>query len=122
MLLVPTLAIGAQTDFAYQASLSEVGQPLQRVPLPLEIILDLTRADLGDIAVFNAQGKQQVHTIMRAPEPVQEISRTLLFHEFSRFMRQHSKTVTTREQNQQAGSLSELETTETVPVQTLRKD
>jgi hypothetical protein len=27
------------------------------------IILALTRADLGDVAVFNAQGKQQVHTI-----------------------------------------------------------
>ena len=122
LLLIPTMAISAQSDFAYQASLAEVDQRLQRVPLSLEIILALTRADLGDIAVFNAQGKQQVHTIMRAPEPVQEFSRTLAFHEFSRFQRQHSKTVTTREQNQQAGSLSELEPTQTVPVQTLRKD
>ena len=122
LLLIPTMAISAQSDFAYQASLGEVDQRLQRVPLSLEIILALTRADLGDIAVFNAQGKQQVHSIMRAPEPVQEFSRTLAFHEFSRFQRQHSKTVTTREQNQQAGSLTELETTQTVPVQTLRKD
>jgi hypothetical protein len=121
-LLIPTTAISAQSDFAYQASLGEVDQPLQRVPLSLEIILALTRADLGDIAVFNAQGKQQVHTIMRAPKPIREFSRTLAFHEFSRFRRQHSKTVTTREQNQQAGSLSELKTTQTVPVQTLRKD
>ena len=122
LLLVPAMAISAPSDFAYQADLGEVDQPLQRVPLSLEIILALTRADLGDVAVFNAQGKQQVHTIMRAPMPIQEISRTLPFHEFSRFQRQHSKTITTREQNQQAGSLSELETTQTVPVQTLHKD
>jgi len=122
LLLIPPTAISAQSDFAYQANLGEVDQPLQRVPLSLEIILALTRADLGDVAVFNAQGKQLVHSIMRAPKPIEEISRTLPFHEFSRFLRQHSKTVTTREQNQQAGSLSELETTQTVPVRTLRKN
>ena len=72
MLLVPTMVTGAKSDFAYQARLGEVDQPLQRVPLSLEILLDLTRADLGDIAVFNAQGNQQVHTIMRAPKPMQE--------------------------------------------------
>lgn len=122
LILVPTSALSAQSDFAYQASLGKVDQPLQRAPLSLEIILALTRADLGDVAVFNAQGKQLVHTIVRAPKPIQDFSRTLSFHEFSRFQRKHSKTVTRREQNQQAGSLSELETTQTIPIQTLRKD
>jgi hypothetical protein len=122
MLLIPTAVVAAQSDFAYQASLDEVDQRMQRVPLSLEIILALTRADLGDVAVFNVDGKQLVHTIIRAPKPIQDFSRTLAFHEFSRFQRQHSKTVTTREQNQQAGSLTELETTQTVPIKTRRKD
>jgi len=122
LLLGPTMVIAAQSDFAYQASLEEADQSLQRVPLPVEIILTLTRADLGDIAVFNADGKQQVHTVLRAAVPSREFTRALPFHEFSHYQRQHSKTVTTREKNQQAGSISELETTQTVPVQTLRKD
>jgi hypothetical protein len=122
LFLLPTASMSAQSDFAYQASLDEIDQPLQRVTLPLEVILALTRADLGDIAVFNEQGKQLVHTTMRAATPVQELNRALPFHEFSYFQRQHSKTVTTREQSQQAGSLSELTTTQTVPIQTRRKD
>ena len=122
VLMVPALAVSSPTDYAYRAELGEVDNPLQRVALPLEVILALTRADLGDLAVFDADGKQLVHTITRAAAPTEELSRALPFHEFSHFQRQHSKTVTKREQSQQAGSLSELETTQTVPVQTLRKD
>jgi hypothetical protein len=122
VLLMPIPALPAPADFAYQARLDESDQSLQRVLLPLQVILALTRADLGDIAVFNAQGKQLVHTIVRAATPVEELSRALPFHEFSHFLRQHSKTVTTREQSQQAGSLTELETTQTLPLQTRRKD
>ena len=126
-LMMPSLAVSSPaapspTDYAYRAQLGEVDNPLQRVVLPLEVILSLTRADLGDLAVFNADGKQLVHTITRTAAPTEELSRALPFHEFSRFQRQHSKTVTTREQSQQAGSLAELETTQTIPVQTLRKD
>jgi hypothetical protein len=119
---MPTTALPAPADFAYQARLGESDQSLQRVPLSLQVILALTRPDLGDIAVFNAQGKQLVHTMVRAATPVEELSRSLPFHQFSQFLRQHSKTVTTREQSQQAGSLTELETTQTLPVQTRRKD
>jgi hypothetical protein len=121
-LMIPALAAASPTDYAYRAELGEVDTPLQRVALPLEVILSLTRADLGDLAVFNADGQQLVHTITRTATPTEELSRALPFHEFSRFQRQHSKTVTTREQSQQAGSLSELETTQTIPVQSLRKD
>ena len=122
LLLLPTTSMSAPSDFAYQARLDEIDQSLQRVPLSIEIILALTRADLGDIAVFNAHGKQLVHTTLRAATPVQELSRSLPFHEFSHFQRQHSKTVTMRQQSRQAASISELETTQTVPVETRRKD
>ena len=121
-LMIPALAISSPSDYAYRAQLGELANPLQRVALPLEVILSLTRSDLGDLAVFNADGKQLIHTITRAVAPSEELSRTLPFHEFSRFQRQHSKTVTTREQSQQAGSLTQLETTQTIPVQSLRKD
>jgi len=121
-LLIPALAISSPRDYAYRAQLAEVANPLQRVVLPLEVMLSLTRADFGDLAVFNTDGKQLVHTITRALAPTEELSRALPFHEFSRFQHQHSKTVTTREQSQQAGLLAELETTQTIPVQSLRKD
>lgn len=120
--LMPPQALPGQQDFAYQAELGKVDQPMQRVALPLEVILGLTRADLGDIAVFNADGKQLVHAITRTPASSRELSRTLLFHEFSRYRHERSKTVTTREQKQQAGSLSEVETTQSLPLQSLRKD
>ena len=122
LMLVPPLAVPAQQEFAYQASLGEVDQPLQRVALPLEVILALARPDLGDIAVFNANGKQLVHAILRAPISSRELSHSLAFHEFSRYRHERSKTVTTREQKQQAGSLSEVETTQSLPLQSLRKD
>jgi hypothetical protein len=122
LLVMPPLAIPGQQEFAYQASLGEVDQPLQRVTLPLEVILALTRSDLGDIAVFNADGKQLVHAILRAPVSSRELSQTLPFHEFSRYRHERSKTVTTREQKQQAGSLSEVETTQSLPLQSLHRD
>lgn len=39
-------------DYAFQAVISEHDQKLQRVELPLEVILTLTRSDLGDLVVL----------------------------------------------------------------------
>jgi hypothetical protein len=122
LLLGPSTAFASSSDYAYQADLRAAEQPLQRVDLPLEVILALTRADLGDLAVFNADGVQLVHGITRAPASAREMSRSLPFHEFSRFQRLDSKTVRTLEQNQQAGSLTELEITRTVPLESQRRD
>jgi len=121
-LLGPVRAATSQQDYAYQALLSETGQSLQRLELPIDVILALTRSDLGDLAVFNLNGKPLPHAVMRTPETVTELSLMLPFHEFDRFLQQHSKTITTREQNQQANSLSELQTTETIAIQSVRKD
>jgi hypothetical protein len=118
----PLLATPSQLDFAYQARLAHSDQALQRVGLPIEVVLALARSDLGDLAVFNTNGKPLVYPVARAADSSREPSQQLPFHEFSRFQRQHSKTVTQREQTTQAGSLSELETTQTLPVQSLRKD
>ena len=108
-------------DYAYQAELNPAGQPLQRVELPLGVILQATQTNLGDIAVFNQDGKALPHAIARARGATLDHQRSLPFHEFSQFQRQNPKTVTTREQNQQEGSIYELETTETVSVQSERK-
>jgi hypothetical protein len=109
-------------DYAYRARLSETDQALQRVMLPIDVIINLTRSDLSDLAVFDLVGKQLPHTITRSPKTVIEHDPQLTFHEFDNFLQQNSRTVTTREQTQQADSLSELQTTETVAVQSLRKD
>jgi hypothetical protein len=121
-LIGPVRATTSQQDYAYQALLSETDQPLQRIELPLDVMLALTNANLSDLAVFNVHGKQQPHAVMRTPAAVSEHTLVLPFHEFSSFQRQNSKTVTRREQSQQAGSISELRTTETIAVESVRKD
>jgi hypothetical protein len=121
-LIGPVRAATSQQDYAYQALLSETDQPLQRIELPLDVMLALTNANLSDLAVFNVHGKQQPHAVMRTPAAVSEHTLVLPFHEFSSFQRQNSKTVTRREQSQQAGSISELRTTETIAVESVRKD
>jgi hypothetical protein len=127
LLLSPTLCPASPIDYAYQARLGEVeieveNATLQRVPLGLDVILNLTRTDLGDIAVFNADGKQLLHSVTRVQPATRKLSQPLAFHEFSRFQRQQAKTVTTREQTRQQDSLTELVTTETVAQQQQRKD
>ncbi len=124
LLLTPATLPAAPSaiDFAYQAQLEHAEQPLQRVALPIEIVLDLTRADLGDLAVFNANGKALVHSITRKQDSSHEVSRQLRYYEFSHYLQQRNKTVTQRDQTIQDGSLTEVETTQTLPVQAQRKD
>jgi len=109
-------------DYAFQAAISDSDQKLQRVELPLAVILDLTSPSLGDLAVFNADGKQMPHSVALTPDTVFERELELPFHKFDRFLQQQTRTVTTREQNQQQDSISELETTETIAVQSVRND
>jgi len=109
-------------DYAFQAVISEHDQKLQRVELPLEVILTLTRSDLGDLVVFNVDGKQMPHSIVVTPATVTDRVIELPFHKFDRFLLQQTKIVTSREQNQRADSTSELETTERIAVQSVRND
>ncbi len=109
-------------DFAYTATVAERDEPLQRIELPLAALLDLTREDLADIAVFNAAGKRLPHTVERAPRARRELTAELAFHEFSRFQQQQAKIVTARRQAREGDAIAELETTEAVPVQTRREE
>ena len=109
-------------DYAYKARLDTAEQALQRVELPIDVILVLTRSDLADLAVFNIRDEQVPHALTPRPNNVIDHRPELSFHEFDRFLQQNLRTVTTREQNQQENSISELETTETVAVQSVRKD
>ena len=126
-LLPLTLGCQAQAapeirDYAFQAVIGESDQKLQRIELPLEVILASTSPSLGDLAVFNVDGKQMPHSVAVTPDTFVERELDLPFHKFDRFLRQQTKIVTTREQNQQQNSISELETTETIAVQALRND
>jgi len=108
--------------FCLQGSACDSEQALQRIELPIDVILALTHSSLSDLAVFNTRDELVPHTITSKPRTVIDHAPGLSFHEFDRFLLENSRTVTTREQNQQENSLSELETTETVEVQSVRKD
>ena len=81
LVLSPSAAFAASSDYAYRADIDPAEAPLQRVDLPLEVILALTRADLGDLAVFNADDRQLVHTVTRAPASTRAMSQSLAIHE-----------------------------------------
>jgi len=117
----PARADTGPQQFAYQAELTLSTQQLQHVALPIEILLALTRADLGDIAVFDVSANPLPLSVFTAAPSITEHQLDLPFHEFSSFRERHSKIVTTREQSQQAGQLSELETTETITTRRERK-
>jgi hypothetical protein len=119
---LPLAAAPATRDFAWQAPLDAAEQPLQRVALPLDVLLVLTRADFGDLAVFNAEGKPLPHSVLKTPPTEMPMTRELPFHEFSRYRQQHSRTVTLREQNLEPGTVTEREMTETLPVRVERRD
>ena len=51
------LAAISPADFAFEASLGDSDNDLQKVDLPIDLLLDLQQADLNDIAVFNRDGK-----------------------------------------------------------------
>ena len=122
LLSFPLQASITPNDFAFQARLEGSARDLQRIELPLEVLLVLTRGDLRDLAVFNADGKSLPLTVARTPAARSEQRRSLPFHEFSRFQAEQSKTVTTREQSSTDGALSEIETTQTVTVEARRAD
>jgi len=119
---LPLRAAPALDDYAWQAPLAPAAESLQRVELPLEVLLALTRADLGDLAIFNANGKPLPHSVIVTPATEIQATRDLPFHEFSRYLDRHSRTVTTREQNLEPGSVTERETTETLAIRAERRD
>ena len=94
---------------------------MQRVMLPAEVMQNLAQRDFSDIAVFNVDGKIMPQKVLKVRAGVKQHRIDLQFHEFDRFQKQRSKTVTTREQSQGDGTLSELATTETVAVESVRK-
>jgi len=128
LLLVATLtvvfnqAFAATDDYAYQANLSGPKQALQRVELPIDILLAVTRADLGDVAVFDATGKQLPSWVRKVPIQISQKQIELPFYVFSTYLQRHSKTLTIREQNQRQDQLSESTTTETIPINRTRQD
>ena len=116
------LADSGINDFAYRSEIAAAQQQLQRVELPVDVLIALTQSDLADIAVFDSDGKQLPHSVQKTASQIIENEIDLSFHVFDSFQKQHSKVVTTREQNQQGGQLSSLETTETIDTVQLRKD
>ncbi len=122
VLLCPASLYAAPENYAFQAQLSLAEDSLQRVVLPSRIVESLALPDYGDIAVYNADGKLMPQLVIATPDRVSEHRVELPFHQFDRFSKSRSRTVTRREQNRQDGQLSELATTEVVTIDSVRKD
>jgi len=107
-------------DFAYQAELTVSSFSLQRVQIPIKVLLAVTRDDLADISVFDSNAKLLPSLIRKTPRRQKEKQIELPFHVFSSYLKQHSKIVTTREQTTQQDQVSEVQTTETIAVDRTR--
>ena len=129
ILLLPAILIcsvgAAQTKprhFAYEAELSEAKQALQRVEISLNVMLAATRADLGDVTVFDASGKPLPDWLRKATIAKSEKKFNLPIYLFNTYQQSSSKTLTTREQNLDQDQLTESTTIETLPVDEARQD
>lgn len=74
MILAASLACNAQaaskTDFAFGYTLEVDGDgAIYSVDLPEEVYRGLTRADRGDLRVFNSRGEAVPHTLRHAEQP-----------------------------------------------------
>ncbi len=107
--------------YAYQAELTESETALQRVAIPIDVLLAVTRADLGDISVFDSSGKSLPSSIRKVPRQKLAKQIELPFHVFSTYLKRSSKIVTTREQSSQKNQMSEVQTTETISVDQARR-
>lgn len=112
----PGAAFSTPGQFAYQARVTESKQALQHVELPLEVLLAATRADLGDVVVFDASGKPLPSWIRKAMTAESRVRYELPIYLFNTYQQNRSKTLTSREQYQDQDALSESTTTETVPI------
>ena len=118
----PGVAISTPDQFAYRARVTESEQALQRVELPLEVLLAATRADLGDVVVFDASGKPLPSWIRKAMTAESQVRYELPIYLFNTYQQSRSKTLTTREQYQDSNELSESTTTESVPIDEVLQD
>ncbi len=117
-----TAAFSTPDQFAYQALVTESTQALQRVELPVEILLATTRAHLGDVVVFDASGKPLPSWVRKAVIAESLVRYELPIYLFNTYQQNRSKTITTREQNQDQDTLSESTTSETVPIDEALQD
>ncbi len=102
------------SNYAFSADITPADDQLQRLQLPMEVLLNTTQGNLADITVFDQNGNELPHTLVKAITPDLILQTELDFHAFDNFRRQQSKVVTTRQQNQQQGQLSEIEITEKI--------
>ncbi|MGE0622436.1 MAG: DUF3999 domain-containing protein [Pseudomonadales bacterium] len=73
-LLLPATALAGSTDFARGSVLDTTdGSPAQRVTLPDDVYEWVTRADLGDLRVFNRSQEEVPYTVVR-PQRTEEFT------------------------------------------------
>jgi hypothetical protein len=115
-------ALTTPKQYAYQAEISEAKQALQRVELSVDVMLKVTRADMGDIAVFDAGGKSLPIWLRKVAITKTKQQFDLPIYLFNTYQQNRSKTLTIREQNLDQEQFSESTTTETVPIDEARQE
>lgn len=108
-------------DYAYKSLLSESDQALQQIQIPVDVLLSLTRSDLGDIEVFDRSGNIVPSWIRQEAASHTSERVELNFHTFNSYLHTRSKTVTIRK-NLSNQNFPDEETTEVLPVQQSRQD
>lgn len=104
----------AVEDFAFKADITPSAEGLHRLELPVALLIQLTRSDLGDINVFDADGHLLPSLVQKVPLRANQQQTDLSIFQFNQYSKQASKVVTTQIQNKAVNRTSKVETTETL--------
>lgn len=110
----------AVQDFAWRAPLSQSDEEIQRVELPIDVLLDSTNADLGDIAVFDKNGDRLPGWVRQQQPVATQHDIALTFHRLSDYESEQPLSVSKREATLDNGRMTEYQMRGNVPVK-LRK-
>ncbi len=103
-------------DFAWRAPLSESDREIQRVEIPLDVMLAVTRVDLGDVAVFDKNGNLLPGWLRKKQPEIEQQKIELTFHNFSYYVRGQKLSVTTRETTADERRITEYQMQRNVPI------
>ncbi len=103
-------------DFAWRAPLSVSDGEIQRVEIPLDVMLAVTRSDLGDIAVFDKNGNLLPGWLRKKQPEIEQQKIELTFHHFSYYESGQQLSVTTRETTTDDKRITEYQMRGNVPI------
>lgn len=109
-------------EFAWRAPLSESNEEVQRIEIPLDVVLSVTRGDLGDVAVFDKDGVLLPGWLRQKQSTIDKRSVVLSFHRFSRYEDKQQLSVSTRETKTDSKKITEYQMQGNIPVKLRQLD